>query len=65
MGLTALLFILYYGYILLVAANKALLSTRIGTATTLGIAMGAALILVAWVLTAIYVVWAKPRTTSR
>ena len=34
--LTACLFVLYYGYILLIATNKALLSRRIGDATTLG-----------------------------
>lgn len=57
--LTACLFIVYYGYILLVATNKALLGRRIGEATTLGIPLGAAVILGAWVLTAIYVIWAN------
>jgi uncharacterized membrane protein (DUF485 family) len=57
--LTALLFLLYYGYIILIAANKALLSSRIGPATTLGIVLGAAVIVGAWVLTAIYVIWAN------
>ena len=59
MLLTALLFILYYGYIILVATNRALLSRRIGDATTLGIPLGAAVIVGAWLLTAIYVVWAN------
>jgi uncharacterized membrane protein (DUF485 family) len=57
--LTALLFLLYYGYILLIAANKPLLASRIGPATTLGIVLGAAVIVGAWALTAIYVVWAN------
>jgi uncharacterized membrane protein (DUF485 family) len=57
--LTGLLFVLYYGYIILIAANRALLSHRIGSATTLGIPVGAAVIVGAWILTAAYVVWAN------
>jgi uncharacterized membrane protein (DUF485 family) len=57
--LTGLLFVLYYGYIILVAANRALLSRRIGEVTTLGIPLGAAVIVGAWLLTAAYVVWAN------
>lgn len=56
--LTAALFVVYYGYILLVATNKPLLSTRVGPAT-LGIVLGVAVILLSWVLTATYVVWAN------
>ena len=57
--LTACLFVLYYGYILLIATNKALLSERIGEVTTIGIPLGAAVIVGAWVLTALYVLWAN------
>ena len=57
--LSALLFALYYGYILMIATNRGLLSRRIGEATTLGIPLGAAVIAGAWVLTAVYVVWAN------
>ena len=57
--LTALLFVLYYGYIVLIAATPALLSRRLGSVVTLGIPMGAAVIIGAWVLTACYVVWAN------
>jgi uncharacterized membrane protein (DUF485 family) len=59
LALTACLFVLYYGYILLVATNKALLSRRIGEVTTVGIPLGAAVIVGAWVLTALYVLWAN------
>jgi uncharacterized membrane protein (DUF485 family) len=59
MVLTALLFVVYYGYVLLVATNKALLGQRIGEVTTLAIPLGAAVIVAAWVLTAIYVIWAN------
>jgi uncharacterized membrane protein (DUF485 family) len=59
--LSALLFILYYGYIVLIAADRALLSRRLSTdgATTVAIPVGAAVILGAWVLTAVYVIWAN------
>jgi len=59
LALTALLFILYYGYILLIAVDRAFVSRRIGTATTLGIPLGAAVIVGAWILTAAYVFWAN------
>ena len=57
--LTAALFVLYYGYILLIALNKPLVSTRIGETTPLGIPLWAAVIVGAWVLTALYIVWAN------
>ena len=42
--LTALLFLLYYGYIILIATNKALLSQKLGDVVTLGIPMGAVIL---------------------
>lgn len=57
--LSLLLFGLYYGYILLIGYDKALLSKRIGEYTTLAIPMGVGVIILAWVLTVIYVVWAN------
>jgi uncharacterized membrane protein (DUF485 family) len=57
--LTFLLFVVYYGYILLVATNKPFLSQKIGQYTTLGIPIGVGVIVAAWVLTAIYVIWAN------
>jgi uncharacterized membrane protein (DUF485 family) len=57
--LTLLLFIVYYGFILLVATQRGLLATRVGEVTTLGIVLGIAVLLLAWVLTAAYVVWAN------
>jgi uncharacterized membrane protein (DUF485 family) len=59
MMLTAALFVLYYGYILLIAGNKAFLARRIAGATTIGIPLGAAVIVGAWTLTGIYVIWAN------
>jgi uncharacterized membrane protein (DUF485 family) len=57
--LSGLLFVLYYGYIILIATNPHLLSRRIGASTTVGILMAAGVIAGAWVLTAAYVVWAN------
>jgi uncharacterized membrane protein (DUF485 family) len=57
--LTTALFVLYYGYILLIALNKPLVSTRFGGATPIGIPLGAAVIAGSWVLTAIYIAWAN------
>ena len=59
LALTAALFVLYYGYILLIAVNKPLVSRRIDEVTPIGIPLGAAVILGSWVLTAIYIVWAN------
>ena len=57
--LTFTLFIVYYGFILLVATQRSLLATRVGAVTTLGIVLGVAVLVSAWVLTAAYVVWAN------
>ena len=57
--LTALLFVLYYGYIILIAVDRPFVSRRIGETTTLGIPLGVAVIVGAWVLTALYVLWAN------
>jgi uncharacterized membrane protein (DUF485 family) len=59
LALTAALFVAYYGFILLVALDKETLARRVGAVTTLGIPLAVAVIVIAWVLTAIYVVWAN------
>lgn len=57
--LTLVLFLTYYGYIVLIAVDKPMMARRIGEVTTLGIPLGVGVILVSWALTAIYVVWAN------
>ena len=54
-----LLFVCYYGFVLLVAGNKEFVSQKIGESTTLAIPLGVAVIVFAWLLTAIYVAWAN------
>jgi uncharacterized membrane protein (DUF485 family) len=58
-ALTIALFVIYYGYILLVALNKPFMSSKIGEVTTLGIPLGIAVIVLSWILTALYVSWAN------
>lgn len=57
--LTIALFVLYYGYILLIAADKTLMSQKVGDVVTLAIPMGIGVIVIAWALTAAYVGWAN------
>jgi uncharacterized membrane protein (DUF485 family) len=57
--LTAALFVVYYGFILLVATRRGFLAARVGEVTTVGIVMGVAVLVLAWMLTAVYVVWAN------
>ena len=57
--LTLVLFVLYYGYILLIAANRQLVSRAVQGSTTIGIVLAAGVIVGAWVLTAAYVIWAN------
>lgn len=57
--LSLLLFATYYGFVLLIGFNKPFLAQKIGETTTLGIPLGVAVIIVAWLLTVIYVIWAN------
>jgi uncharacterized membrane protein (DUF485 family) len=57
--LCVMLFTLYYGYILLIAFNKDLMSQKIGTYTTLAIPLGVLVIVLSFVLTMVYVLWAN------
>ena len=57
--LTALMLVTYFGFVLLVAYDKPLLGTTLTPGLSLGILLGALVILVAWALTGIYVRWAN------
>lgn len=58
-ALLALLFVSYYGYVILVATAKDFVNQKVGEVTTLAIPLGLAAIVIAWALTAIYVAWAN------
>jgi uncharacterized membrane protein (DUF485 family) len=57
--LTAAMMIIYFGFIVLVAFRPELLATLIVPGLSLGILMGALVIVSAWLLTFIYVRWAN------
>lgn len=59
--LTALQFLLYYGYIVIIATNKGFLAQKIGEVTTLGIPVGVLVIVVSWLFTFVYVIWANSK----
>ena len=58
-SLTIARMVVYFGFILLVAFRKPLLGTQLIPGLSLGMALGAAVILVAWLLTWVYVRWAN------
>ena len=57
--LTIAMMLTYFGFILLVAFNKPLLGTLVVPGLSLGILLGALVIIVAWVLTWMYISWAN------
>ena len=57
--LTAAMMVLYFGFILLVAYAKPLLAYIVVPGLSLGILLGALVIIAAWVLIWIYVRWAN------
>jgi len=60
--LSAIMLVIYFGFILLVAFAKDLMAVRIGAGvTSLGIVLGLAVIIAAFILTGIYVVRANRR----
>ena len=57
--LTGAMMAVYFSFILLVAWAKPLLATPLARGLSLGIALGALVILTAWVLIVVYVRWAN------
>ena len=57
--LTGAIVALYFGFILLIAYNKPLLARRIVPGLSLGILLGALVIVASWLLTLFYVRWAN------
>ena len=57
--LTTAMMVLYFGFILLVAFDKPLLSREIAPGLSLGILLGALLIVASWLLIWIYARWAN------
>ena len=57
--LSTIMLVIYFGFILLIAFNKPLLATLLTSGLSLGILLGALVIVSAWILTLIYVRWAN------
>ena len=64
-SLTVAMMVAYFGFILLVAFNKPLLGRAVVPGLSLGMLLGALVIVVAWVLTWVYVRWANTHYDSR
>ncbi|MGH7526481.1 MAG: DUF485 domain-containing protein [Gemmatimonadales bacterium] len=59
LGLTAAMVVLYFGFILLVAYGRPVLAVQLTPGLTLGILLGALVIVASWLLTWIYIRWAN------
>lgn len=59
LGLSAVVFALYFGFILAVAFAKEAIATQIVPGLSVGILAGAFVIVGAWLTTWLYVVWAN------
>lgn len=59
LGLTLLMVLGYFGFVLLIAYNRELLARLVVPGLSLGILAGAAVIVAAWLLTLVYVRWAN------
>jgi len=63
-SLTTAMMVVYFGFILLVAFNKPLLGSILTPGLSLGMLLGAFVIVVAWTLTWFYVRWANTHYDS-
>ncbi len=59
--LTAIMLIVYFGFILIIAFDKSLLAAKIGEHVTVGLPIGIGIIIFAWLLTGVYTWWANNR----
>lgn len=61
LSLTAIMIALYFGFIALIAFRKPLMGTLLVPGLSLGILLGALVIVCSWLLTWLYVRWANTR----
>ena len=61
LSLTIAMVVVYFGFILLIAYDKSLLGRLLIPGLSLGIALGALVIIASWLLTLGYVRWANRR----
>lgn len=60
-ALTGAMIVLYFGFVMLIAFDKPLLGRLLAPGLSLGIVLGAGVIVCSWLLTWIYVRWANTR----
>ena len=61
LALTGAVIVVYFGFILLIAYRRDVLAARLAPGLSLGILLGALVIVVSWLLTWVYVRWANTR----
>jgi len=64
-GLSIVIAAVYFGFILLIAFDKSLMATLIVPGLSVGILLGALVIVAAWVTTWLYVRWANGHLDQR
>jgi uncharacterized membrane protein (DUF485 family) len=64
-ALTAVVVVVYFGFIALIAYRRAFMGTLITSGLTVGILLGALVIVTAWLLTWWYVRWANAHFDTR
>jgi uncharacterized membrane protein (DUF485 family) len=65
LALTGAMVVLYFGFILLVAYGRPVLAIQVVPGLTLGILLGALVIVASWLLTWVYVRWAATHYDPR
>ena len=65
LALTGAMVVNYFGFVLLVAYGRRLLAIQVVRGLTLGILLGALVIVISWLLTWVYVRWAATRYDPR
>ena len=58
-ALTMAMIVLYFGFVALIAFSPSLLARKLSSGMSLGILLGAMVIVVSWLLTWVYVRWAN------
>jgi uncharacterized membrane protein (DUF485 family) len=59
LGLTGAIVVIYFGFILLIAYRRDVLAARLAPGLSVGIVLGALVIVASWLLTWFYVRWAN------
>ena len=63
--LTALVVVLYFGFIALIAFQKPLMGSLVAPGLSVGILLGSIVILASWALTWVYIRWANKNYDGR